>query len=309
MSEIAAYLEPLKNKMELSTAGYIASHLSRKAINGYLQDLTGLTTDEVYLLATIGRSAIGRRYAIRELLRREPPVHQLLNILCDPVTCWCPDEIIEHLLPRIPTPSEEVLECLKDFLLWEYCQSEAVTQRTAYIALGRYVLEHSPLIDHHLTLCRAVPGLENEMVAQWSSRNLILDEDTLIEFLRENYTEEERSRIVKVITSRPNLLPLPVLALLASPLYGNQECWEQFKAHTSLNARDFELILFADEACIDMQASYPTYFPEVLSAYYQLQPDIDRLGKLLLLYHSYSEPITRHFLSRQPTEADLHNIF
>lgn len=312
MSDITDLLDNLKNKDELSTAKYIATICLPEAIEPYLKALPLLSTDELYELATEGScSATVQLHAARELLKRNPPAEQLIYTLSYPYVFWGAEEIIEHLIAHNPSPSKKVMKLLAECLRVRYGFDSSV-DRSFLIPLGRYVLNHSRSLIQVLMVYLVAPQLKEEVEAHRCFSSNKAPNKKLLQFLLDssrNYDgQEELSTIATLLASLPNL-SLPVLALLASPMYGNQECWQRFCAYPGQReVKDFESILFFEEVIDAGITCYPDYFEEVVDSYCQLQPEIDRLGKLLYLFPDYSEGVIRHILSRQPTQEELINI-
>jgi hypothetical protein len=189
--------------------------------------------------------------------------------------------------------------------------------RPALIKLGQYILAHSNTPKHLIGVYNHVPELEDEVLNLWCRSSFVVDKESLLFALLYGLDKDSRLKLGERIASLPNL-PLEVLAVLASYLYGKQECWDTIRLHQDLSPEDFNYLLspfttscpqdYEDinhEACLYP----PAYFGEVLETFYNLQPKPGELAEVLLRYPSHSEAIARQLLSRQPDESIIERVF
>ena len=276
------------------------------------------TKRELVKVAKESISSPIQEWVTKELLERNPTFNQLCHLLKISSTHF--PEVVDRIVERFPNPSARQIEKVSFFFqipptLWALgCWKD----RPALIKLGQYALAHSNTPKHLIGVCNHVPELEDEIFDLWCQSRFAVDKESLLFALLYGYVNENsRLKRGERIASLPDL-PLEVLAVLASYLYGKQECWNIIRLHQDLSPEDFNYLLSPyttscpqDYDDINHEACHspPAYFGEVLQTFYSLQPKPEELAEVLLRYPSHSEEIARQLLSRQPDESIIERVF
>ena len=295
---------------ERLAAGYILSRLSREELDTYVTSqsfskrqvisLLEKATDE-YLIDALARVA----------LKQSPTFNQLCKILYRSSSHYT--EVVRQITTRFPNPTTKQLDLLiphfTAYMLFDF----SAESRAEKEPLARYILANTNSPNHLMTLYGLTPELDESILESLQRYDRIEVDVLRSALIRYFPTEESRLKIARVVASMSNL-PKEIVAILASHLYGFEDCWQQFKGDPNLTLDDLHPLLFPLEVTsfsvtTEPCASPPAYFDEVLHHYYRLQPDSSYLAVLLFRYPTHSEAITRQLVARMPRQHLLQQIF
>jgi len=275
------------------------------------------TKRELAKLAKDNSSPPIREWVTEELLKCRPTFNQLCHLLTISSTHF--SEVVDRIVERFPNLSARQVEKVSYLfqippIFWAL---DCWKNRPAVIKLGQYILAHSNTPKHLIGVYNHVPELEDEVLNLWCRSSFAVDKESLLFALLYGLDKDSRPKLGERIASLPHL-PLEVLAVLASYLYGRQECWDAIRLHQDLSPEDFNYLLSPyttdcpqnyDDIDYEACHSPPAYFSEVLQTFYGLQPKPEELAEVLLRYPSHGEEIARQLLSRQPDESIIEMVF
>ena len=257
-----------------------------------------------------------RELVTKKLLERNPTFYQLCHLL--KISSAHFPEVVDRIV-KFPNPSARQVE--KVSYLFQlpsfFWASNSCKNRPAVIKLGQYILAHSNTPKHLMGVYDHVKELEDKVLDTWCQSSFAVDKESLLFALLYRLGKDSRPKLGERIASLPHL-PLEVLAVLASNLYGRQECWDAIKLRQDLSAEDFNYLLspfttgcpdYYDDYDYETYPNPPAYFDEVLRTFYSLQPKTEELAEVLLRYPSYGEATVKQLLSRQPDENIIERVF
>ncbi len=298
---------------EQSAASHIFSYLSDKEVGIYLASQSFSKRQLAMLLKKATDDSVVNAIA-KELLQQSPTFVQLYNIIIRSTLHF--DEAVEQIITRFPKPTLKQLERLvvvfMPFVL--YGNMAQLKSGADVTPLARYIMANTDNPDCLIMLYDVVPELNDAILESLQKCGRPIEPDHLrLALLRPFSRQKARRKLGRVIASMPNL-PQDVVAILASYLYGVEDCWEQFRGYPNLTSKDFRALLFPQgygdlPSEVEPCTSPPGYLDKVLQHFYRLQPHYADLAILLFHYPSHSEAIARQLIARMPNEYLLRRIF
>ena len=298
---------------EQSAASHIFSCLSEEEVATYLASHS-LSKRQLAMLMTKATDASVLNAIAKELLRQSPTFVQLCSIINRSTLYF--GEAVEQITIRFPKPKTKQLERLVAFFtpFMLFGNLAKLKSGADVTSLARYILAKTDDPDFLIVLYDVVSELDDAILESLQRCGRPIEPDQLrLALLHPFSSQEAQHKLGNVIASMPDL-PKDIVVILASYLYGVEDCWEQFKGYPNLTSKDFLPLLFPQEygnlpSEVKPCTSPPEYLDEVLQHFYRLQPHCDDLAILLFRYPSHSEAIARQLIARMPNEYLLQRIF
>lgn len=299
--------------LEQSAASHIFSYLSDKEVGTYLASQSFSKRQLARLMKKATDASVLDAIA-KELLQQSPTFVQLCSIINRSTLYF--SEAVEQITTRFPKPKPKQLERLVAFFtpFMLFGNLAQLKSGADVKSLARYILTSTDDPDFLIVLYDVVSELDDAILESLQGCGRSIEPDQLrLALLHPFSSQEAQRKLGRVIASMPNL-PQDVVAILASYLYGVEDCWERFRGYPNLTSKDFRALLFPQgygdlPSKVEPCTSPPEYLDKVLQHFYRLQPHCADLAILLFRYPSHSEAIARQLIARMPNEYLLRRIF